>query len=135
MTLQICFSSLAGLLLAITCNATVAIGQSLPVYPGRKWETAKPADVGLDAKLLQKARDYALTGGGSGMIVRRGKVVITWGDQKKRYDLKSTTKSIGMTAVGLAIKDGKLKLEDRVQKHHPKFGVPPESNRKSRLVE
>ena len=36
-----------------------------------------------------------------------------------------------MTSVGLAIKDGKLKLGDRVRKHHPTFGVPPKGNRKT----
>jgi CubicO group peptidase (beta-lactamase class C family) len=52
-----------------------------------------------------------------------------WGDQKKRYDLKSTTKAIGVTAVGLALKDGKFNnLRDQAKKYHPSFGVPPESN-------
>eukprot|EP00913_Durusdinium_trenchii_P023463 g22041.t1 len=82
-------------------------------------------------RVCTRARDYALTGGGAGMIVRHGKVVMAWGDTGRRYDLKSTTKSIGMTAVGLAIKDGKLKLSDRAQPHHPQFGIPPESNRKT----
>lgn len=97
-------------------------------YPGKTWATVKPADVSMDVKLLRQARDYALKGGGSGMITRHGKVVLTWGDQSRRFDLKSTTKSIGVTALGLAIKDGKLKLDDPVNKHHPKFGIPPSSN-------
>jgi CubicO group peptidase (beta-lactamase class C family) len=102
-----------------------------PVFPGKTWQTAKPADVGLDEAQLRKARDYALSGGGSGMIVRHGKLVLAWGDLKRRYDLKSTTKSIGMIAVGLAIKDGKLKLDDPAVKHHPGFGTPPENNAKT----
>jgi len=121
-----------GLFLVICFGHGIALGgETTPVYPGRAWRSAKPAEVGMDVRLLHKARKYALTGGGSGMITRHGRVVITWGDQKKRYGLKSTTKSIGMTAVGLAIKDGKLKLQDRVGKHHPSFGVPPDSNRKT----
>jgi len=44
----------------------------------------------------------ALTGEGSGLITRHGRVVLAWGDPKKRYDLKSSTKSIGVTALGLA---------------------------------
>ena len=31
---------------------------------------SRPAEVGLDAALLSRARDYALTGGGSGQITR-----------------------------------------------------------------
>ena len=69
------------------------------------WERTDPENVGLDKAQLERARDYALTGGGSGYIVRHGKVVMSWGDEKKRYDLKATTKSIGVTALGLAIMD------------------------------
>jgi CubicO group peptidase (beta-lactamase class C family) len=83
----------------------------------------------MDVSVLQKARDYALTGEGSGCITRHGRLVMQWGDQKRRYDLKSTTKAIGVTAVGLALKDGKIKnLGDPAIKYHPSIGVPPQSN-------
>jgi CubicO group peptidase (beta-lactamase class C family) len=83
----------------------------------------------MDADVLQKARDYALTGGGSGFVTRHGRLILQWGNQKQRYDLKSTTKAIGITAVGLALKDGKIKsLQDQAKKYHPSFGTLPESN-------
>ena len=75
-----------------------------------------------------RGESTALTGGGSGFIVRGGALVMKWGDPATRYDLKSTTKSIGITALGLAIGDGKLKLSDKVRNHHPQFGTPPEEN-------
>ncbi len=94
--------------------------------PSGKWLTASPADVGMDEAVLKKARDYALTGGGSGCIVRSGRLVMRWGDQKRRYDLKSTTKSIGVTALGLAVGDGKVRLTDKAKRHHPSLeGKPP----------
>jgi len=77
---------------------------------------------------MEEARDYALTGGGSGCIVHRGKQVLAWGDQKQLYDLKSTTKSFGVTALGLALMDGKVKLDDPAKKFFPSFGTPPEEN-------
>lgn len=92
------------------------------------WSIARPEDAGLNGKELKKARDYALTGGGSGYIIRGGKLVLSWGDPKKRYDLKSTTKSFGATALGVAILDGRLALADKVRQHHPGFGTPPDSN-------
>jgi CubicO group peptidase (beta-lactamase class C family) len=83
----------------------------------------------MDAGALHKARDYALTGGGSGCVTRGGRLIMQWGDQKQRYDLKSTTKAIGVTAVALALKDGKFKsLQDPAKKYHPSFSIPPESN-------
>jgi len=38
------------------------------VWPGRKWEQARPQEAGMDAAILRKARDYALTGEGSGCV-------------------------------------------------------------------
>ena len=53
---------------------------------------------------------------------------MAWGDAGTRYDLKSTTKSFGSIALGLAVRDGKLRLEDKARRHHPALGVPPEEN-------
>lgn len=104
-------------------------GTESEIWPGASWDRVRPEQVGMDASLLQKARDYALTGDGSGCIIRHGRLVMQWGDQEHRYDLKSSTKAIGVTAVGLAIKDGKIEsLQDPAKKYHPSIGVPPESN-------
>lgn len=100
-------------------------------WPGREWAAVDPAKVGLDETLLIKARDYAASAGGSGLIVFRGMVVVRWGDQEKLYDIKSATKSIGATALGIAVDDGKIELDAAAVKYHSGFGVPPESNRAS----
>jgi CubicO group peptidase (beta-lactamase class C family) len=103
-----------------------AVGE---IWPGASWGRATPEQVGMDAAMLQKARDYALTGGGSGRVTRHGRLVMQWGDQKQRYDLKSTTKAIGVTAVGLALKGGKItSLQDPAKEYHPSLGVPPQAN-------
>ena len=117
---------------ALWSLATIA---SEPVWPGKAWERVPAATLGMDPALLKQARDYALTGVGSGIITRYGRVVLSWGDQRKRYDLKSTTKSIGVTALGLAVGDGKLKLTDKASALHPKFGTPPDGNAKSGWLE
>lgn len=116
---------------AILAGATLGTGireSHGAEFSAEKWSDATPAEVGLDAAKLNEARDYALTGGGSGRIIRHGKLVLSWGDQAQRYDLKSTTKSFGAAALGLAIADGKMALSDKARDHHPTFGVPPESN-------
>ena len=102
---------------------------SAAVFPGERWGTATPADAGLDPARLDAARDYALTGGGAGVVVVGGRVVASWGDTRERFDLKSSTKSFGATALGLAIGDGKVKLRDKAVDHLPTLGVPPEENR------
>ncbi len=120
------FLGLVVLLLA--CLAAAVCGAGEPVFPGAEWISIAPRDANMDPRLLQKARAYALTGGGSGIVTRHGKRVLAWGDQRKRYDLKSTTKSIGVTALGLALGDGKIKLSDLAKKHHPTMGTPPAAN-------
>jgi CubicO group peptidase (beta-lactamase class C family) len=108
------------------CGSKAAEPERL--YPAETWPTKIPAGVGLDEAKLKQSRDYALSGGGSGYVVRHGALVLQWGDTKRRYDLKSTTKSIGITALGLAIQDGKLKLTDQAHERHPSFGTPPAEN-------
>jgi CubicO group peptidase (beta-lactamase class C family) len=122
-------TSLILYLIVLAYSPTTGQGSTDKIWPGKVWERATPDKVGMDTSELQKARDYALTGGGSGCVVRHGRLIMQWGDQKQRYDLKSTTKAIGVTAVGLALKDGKIKsLGEPAKNYHPKFGVPPESN-------
>jgi CubicO group peptidase (beta-lactamase class C family) len=97
-------------------------------FPAKEWPTATAAEMGLDEAKLIEARDYALSAGGSGHIIYKGKLVMTWGSSTQRYDLKSTSKSIGGTLLGTALKDGKVRLDDPATKYHPTFGVPPETN-------
>ena len=99
------------------------------IWPSDDWAVASPADVGMDGAQLQQAGDYALLkGGGSGMIVRGGYKVYSWGDQAVLYDLKSTTKSIGGSALGLAIADNFVALPDFAQQYLPTIGNPPIEN-------
>ena len=102
--------------------------QSESIYPGETWDTVSPSEVGMNSDRLEQAKKYALTGGGSGYITRYGRLVMQWGDPKQKYDLKSTTKSFGATALAVAILDGKIGLDDKAKRYHPMFGVPPKEN-------
>ena len=101
------------------------------VWPTGGWQDVDPGDVGLDAGSLEQARDYALKGEGAGMITRGGVRVLAWGDLAQRFDIKSSTKSIGMMAMGLALKDGLAGLDDLAIDHLADVGLPPESNAKT----
>ncbi len=130
-------SKVCSLLLVLVLNivfSCLAVAEDL-LIPQAIWTVAEPSEAGLDGELLIAARDYALTGEGAGMIVRSGKVVMRWGDQRQKFDLKSSTKSIGLTALGLALADKKLSLDDLASHDHPSFGVPPESNRATGWIE
>lgn len=124
------FGIAALLLAAVLAQAEAIQEDQAEVWPGRQWQTRPPEAVGMDAGLLAKAREAALTGGGSGMVVRHGYAVLRWGDQRQTYDLKSSTKAIGVTAVGLALRDGKIAgLHEAAVRCQPVLGIPPEANR------
>lgn len=117
------------MLVSLLALNSIALAQKpTTLWPMPDWSSASPAEMGLDPQKLNQARDYALTGNGSGYITRHGKLVLSWGDPRKRYDLKSTTKSFGATCLGVAILDGKMHLDDPAHQYHPSLGVPPESN-------
>jgi len=97
-------------------------------WPTNGWEVATPAEMGMDQSALEQARDYALTGGGAGYITRGGKLVMSWGDPVLRYGLKSASKSVGVTALGLALKDGLVSMTLPAKLYLPDLGIPPDSN-------
>jgi CubicO group peptidase (beta-lactamase class C family) len=109
-------------------GAVLAQQDSGFTWPGEEWARATPEQAGMDAQLLEQARDYALTAGGSGYIVRGGKLVMSWGDPEQRYDLKSATKSFGSLALLLGIHDGKVGLEDRLSECRPGLASDVEGN-------
>lgn len=108
--------------------ASSAAGPARAVWPTATWQTATPASRGMDAGLLDQARAYALTAGGSGMIIRSGYLVLSWGSTSTAYETKSTTKSIGSMLLGLAVSDGLVDLDDPMRQHLPAAGNPPASN-------
>lgn len=98
----------------------------------REWSRATPEKAGLDALQLRRAAAYA---GGSGMVVRAGRPAFAWGESAALHHIQSATKSIGAIALGLAIAEEKIRLDDPAVRHHPSLGVPPEANRETGWLE
>jgi CubicO group peptidase (beta-lactamase class C family) len=98
-----------------------------PGFPG--WTIVTPADEGMDIAKLDEAREYSETASlgmtESGLIVRHGRVVYRWGSPTLRYEMKSTTKSIGGLALLLALDENRLALNDRAVDRLPVFGIEP----------
>ena len=68
----------------------------------------------------------------AGLVVRHGRIVGEWyfddATPETKYLVYSTTKSFSSTAAGLAIGDGKLKLDSKVGEFFPDAN-PPRSAR------
>ncbi|HJZ55880.1 MAG TPA: serine hydrolase [Gemmataceae bacterium] len=107
------------------------------VWPGKDWETATPASQGLSATGLDEAAAYAeMHGGGSGCVIRHGRLVKEWGPVAMRWDIKSATKgTLGSTLLGLAVDAKLVKLDDLAQKHYPTIGTEFPANDKDWLGE
>jgi CubicO group peptidase (beta-lactamase class C family) len=85
-----------------------------------------PESQGISSRAIQafvQAADSGIDGMNSFMLVRHGQVVAEgwWGpyDARTPHVLYSLSKSFTSTAVGLAIADGKLSLDDEVLKFFP----------------
>jgi len=92
-------------------------------FPDAKWKTAKAEDVGMSTKKLKIVTNFIKeNGGGSGLIIRHGKIVCQWGSINKAYSIASGTKSFTSTVLGLAIDDSKCSLDDYAHKYLPKLG-------------
>jgi len=120
----------------LTSNDVVVVIVGPPVYPAADtnadanhgWTRIVPAEVDLDIAALNEAQAYALTAGGAGIISRYGRIVHSWGDIDLRYDVKSTTKSIGGTALAFALDDRRVRLDDRAVTHIPEIETRPIEN-------
>ena len=120
---------------AVTDSATVTVTAT---YPTTTWTTAAtPAEVGLNVTKLDEAKTYATSkprnfpnttnsdNGGSGVVIRYGKLAYQWGSLTQTYDVKSTTKSIGGIALLLALDDQTLTLSTTGRSKLDSFGTPP----------
>lgn len=115
----------AGVLLA---GLIVTHSHAATPWPTNGWATSTPAAQEMDQSLLEQARDFTLTAGGAGLITRHGYAVLSWGNQGSRREIKSATKSIGVSLLAMAIDDGLVALDDHAQTHYPPVGTPPSSN-------
>jgi CubicO group peptidase (beta-lactamase class C family) len=102
-------------------------------YPTAGWVAATPAEVQLDETKLALAKTHATSvdrgdAGGAGVIIRYGKLAYSWGNTAQRYDLKSTTKSIGGLTLLLALANDSIQLEDFAAPKVPGFATPPTPN-------
>lgn len=127
---------------SLSTTDDVLVTVSPAVYPASDTANSDPTnhgwtrvtattEVGMTEAPLVQAATYAESGagvGGAGMIVRRGRIVHSWGNIDQRYDMKSTSKSIGGMALGIAMDTNLLVLTDLAQTHLTNIGNPPIEN-------
>ncbi|WP_165354228.1 serine hydrolase domain-containing protein [Nocardioides glacieisoli] len=96
------------------------------------WTVASPSSLGLRATAINRgAAEARRLGSTCFAVVRNGKVAGEWNWKQQRdtpREVFSITKSVTSTLVGIAIRDGDLRLDDRVSRYVPQWrGTPSES--------
>ncbi|MEZ6048186.1 MAG: serine hydrolase [Planctomycetaceae bacterium] len=79
------------------------------IFPGKTWEKRTPAEVGLNADLIDQ---FAEKVGGDGVIIRDGYLIKSWGNPQRRRDWASSCKPVVATLLMFAIQEGRLKSPD-----------------------
>jgi len=114
--------SLAIALLLVCSWSLPALAQT--VFPGADWQVDKPEAQSLSPEIVAKVGEWLKENGSkSGLMVRHGRIVGEWyfGDAKpdSKHIVYSTSKSFSSTAAGVAIAQGKLKLDSKVGDYFP----------------
>ncbi|ROZ64172.1 serine hydrolase [Ramlibacter sp. WS9] len=100
------------LLAAITLVLSVACAAAGPV-PGAEWaRAASPEVAGWSSDKLRAAREYSQRLDTAAVVlVAGGQVVDEWGRVSERFNIHSMRKSILTALIGMAVDEGKMKLE------------------------
>jgi CubicO group peptidase (beta-lactamase class C family) len=98
-------------------------------YPEAAWETARPAEVGMDAAKLAQAERLFIDDMGDNpgrlVIVRDGRVVLEQYHRMntdEKPNIASAAKSIYSNVIGILVKEGSLKsIDELVIDHYPEM--------------
>ena len=113
-----------------TASATPALDRTRTVDG---WTVASPSSLGLRATAIERgAAEAKRLGSTCFAVVRNGKLAGEWNWKQQPRDTPrevfSITKSVTSTLVGIAIRDGDLRLDDKVSRYVPQWrGTPSES--------
>jgi len=98
--------------LAVTANCQTAS------VPGAAWkQVASPEQAGWSKEKQARIQEFVEEiGSTSAMIVQHGVVVAAWGDIAHKSNLHSCRKSLLNSLIGIAAADGKINLDDTLEK-------------------
>jgi CubicO group peptidase (beta-lactamase class C family) len=95
--------------------------------PAAEWkQLVSPEQAGWPAEKLARIHEYVEEmGSTSAMIVQHGVVVAAWGDVAHKSNLHSCRKSLLNSLIGIAVAEGKIKLDDTLEKLGIDDNKPP----------
>jgi len=111
-------SSRAGLVAVLVFGLVLDANSQASGVPVVEWQQlASPERAGWSAKKLGKIHEYVEEmGSTSALIVQHGVVVAAWGDVAHKSNLHSCRKSLLNALIGIAVAEGKINLNDTLDK-------------------
>jgi CubicO group peptidase (beta-lactamase class C family) len=96
---------------AMTASPTTAqTSLATTEFPRAQWERA--ANHGWSADLLAQARTYSEHAGSTAVVIaQHGRVIAEWGDPTHKSPIASVRKSLLSALYGIAVADGKIRLD------------------------
>jgi CubicO group peptidase (beta-lactamase class C family) len=99
-------------LMLLAESATAAPPSPADVFPGAEWSSLDPAQAGWSPDGLAAALAYAQSvGTATLLVVRHGHIVTSLGDIASRLELHSMRKSLLSALIGIAVADGRIRLD------------------------
>ena len=126
-----------GIGLALAILATAALWSvwraQTTGFPGRHWAWTTPEAAGFSA---EKLAEFSRKTGGSGCIVRGGKMIHAWGDVTNRHDVASSCKPVYAFLTFKALEERRLaSLDEPVAKFMPALAdLNPDLGHKDRAI-
>jgi CubicO group peptidase (beta-lactamase class C family) len=73
------------------------------------WPTISPTEAGFSAEKLKAAKDFAVGSESSaGIVIYKGKILLSWGDITKKFQIYSGRKSLLSALIGIAVQKNKM---------------------------
>src|SRR5579871_4037728 len=114
-----------GLILLAVKGDLLADGRA-KIWPLPDWAVSSPEQEGLSSAKLEKLKAlFAEKKTQAALVIRHGKIVAEWywdgKDKSTQFQAFSVTKSIASTAIGMLVKDRKVKLEQPASDFIPEW--------------
>lgn len=106
-----------GFILTFLLGLTVGANAQSIRFPGAEWQQAASGQAGWPAAKLDGIHKYVEEiGSTSAMIVQHAQVIAAWGDVTHKSNLHSCRKSLLNSLIGIAVSEGKINLNDSLEK-------------------
>jgi CubicO group peptidase (beta-lactamase class C family) len=92
--------------------AKIAAAQTAGTIPGAEWSVAAPAETGWSPEGIAAVNAYSQSAGTASLaIVQHGRIVDSLGDISRRIELHSMRKSLLSALIGIAVSEGRIRLD------------------------